>query len=690
MRILKAEAISTLTEENARLTNQMQLCESQERTMLSVSAQEMGLLGEAWSAVEQRIHMRPLVIRTHYFAYAAIKEGNLTHIRALSALPDSTTPGVLDTEECEREIERQKSNIAEFENTCSSLINKVTQHSVDYGESGPWATINQITSHYGTLIAACKTIIQEFENIKDAADTFSDQSYRFYVDAQCYVFDILAQSTSAVQSCIATGTYDASLCRTLTEGINEVRIDLARPYLTEEELAALRQALEDGTIGTDEIYDSGTFNEQLYSALAKLPDFMVKEDDVQAIADAYNNMWTRGHADAIRRFFEVSYLRNDSVAFPYFHPYTCHDQNLDTRDYVLFERSSLMDRVSACAQTDMLLRNKDSDSYHWYLAAANLIADVSASGSQMWCTPDGLDAELFAYTTRVTGELATISVLRFNSTIFNDDPKLNQSFENNPAYSIPASGTFISVSGEERAICNLLSEYRNAVIANEMLRDANEEYTDAELNHVFNALGFVYGTPLDVVLSKIPFLTNVLGLVDSAASLQAERQDLAFFQEASSGITDTTFSRIAASLNDNTVINECGFSLNISTFNQQRTAASNVCTPPFTRIYVSNASRDILGSLVAAYNNCTGRSYETETFLEEIASDTYNSVVSGGNHNSTYYFVAWCNAPAHLVYAEDVPGFGISSGDEASVHDTNYIYITTREDSNNNLKYPWE
>jgi len=204
VRIKILETISILTEENQRLRHQAALGTRQEQTMLSVSCRDLGLSGEAYATLEQRIKMRPLIIQTHYFAYERIRFANEKNIEALSALPNSITYGVLDTYECDDEILKAKRSIGWIFQARDDQIRSVTQASQScHGEyQSPNTTIATIKSTYAYLIDTQEEIIRHWEQIKQKAYDYYDLSSHIYSEAKDYVDLILKQSTTAVLGCM--------------------------------------------------------------------------------------------------------------------------------------------------------------------------------------------------------------------------------------------------------------------------------------------------------------------------------------------------------------------------------------------------------------------------------------------------------------------------------------------------------
>lgn len=239
MRINKIETISTLDLENTKLNAQIALCDEQEQTMLNVSCSELGLTGEGYNAIESRIQTRPLIIRTHSFAYEAIRSANISNSNLLSGLPDSMTAGVLDTDECDTEIEKIKQQIGRLNSAWDSLVSQAQISSESCHRISPATTISTINNTYSGLISAKEEMLRHWEGVKEAAFRYNTASSHMYTNAKDFVNRILSQASSAVEGCIANGSYDSSAYENLVSDLTIYRVRHARPYLTPEELAIM-------------------------------------------------------------------------------------------------------------------------------------------------------------------------------------------------------------------------------------------------------------------------------------------------------------------------------------------------------------------------------------------------------------------------------------------------------------------
>jgi len=676
MRIQKAATFFALNTENIGLTHQMQLCQNQERTMSHTSCSAYGLKGNAAKALEQRIQMRQLVIRTHYYAYESIQEANSKNIAMLSALPDSITPGVLDTEECADEINKAQQAIWDLTYSRDEQIDRLSQPKAipdtQYTQQNIYATIN----YYNSLIAPYEERIQDYRNRQDKAYAYAAASQDIYAQAQGYINGILKQSTSAVNNCIATGHYDKATYKNLLKGINDFKIKEATPYLTPDELLAYTQALADGAITDDDLYDaSGTFNTTLYAALAKLPQSLVEPDEVDATAQAYNRMWINNDDKAIEDLFRLSYVPYDPLA--------SYDQTADGRapyptyyfgeeSFACYSQSSLLDRISTTLQQDMHLHDKADKDYYSYLAAASLMDCVAGTNPYLWAYKNtGVQVVLITTPIWVNGETATIATLQFNPEL---NPKAdNLNTEASDAYDsfhAAFNPTFLSVSGDINTTYESLFEYQHDEISKEQYDEAYKEYlAGTDIGQLWQ----IYGSAVALaLLSKfIPYVGSLISTatlsMQWSLGYQNAQEGWIKAQELNKEQKDYSKARIGAYTDGGSVLSEFGYSLNAYTDGSPYPDETNMVKP---QIYISDEGRSVIDKLVDVYNadpdNTTSQGYAIDTFIKDMTYDTYDSVISDTHNtpNSTYGFVHWCGEAADLVDKES--GMDANPGDAIS------------------------
>ena len=216
LKINKDVTIQALEAENSRLEEQITSCTNQALAMSNVSCSDLGLKGKSYEAISNRINTRPLIIQTHSLAYEAIKAANITNAALLEALPDSPgTPGVLDTDECDREIENLRTDRANLESIRDELVEEARaafpkdslELPVTRLESH--SIIQTIRNEYAGLIEVKEEWIAYWESVIEQAYQYKSASSTVYANAKEFVTAALNDSTANVRSCMETGAYSA-------------------------------------------------------------------------------------------------------------------------------------------------------------------------------------------------------------------------------------------------------------------------------------------------------------------------------------------------------------------------------------------------------------------------------------------------------------------------------------------------
>lgn len=94
IRIVKSSAEQALSDENAKLENQMDACQAQVEAVGDISLE--GMEGAAAEAATQTIHMHKAVVESHYSLYESLRSANEKNKRAVSGLYP-TEGDVVDT-----------------------------------------------------------------------------------------------------------------------------------------------------------------------------------------------------------------------------------------------------------------------------------------------------------------------------------------------------------------------------------------------------------------------------------------------------------------------------------------------------------------------------------------------------------------------------------------------------------------
>lgn len=663
MRIDKTTTRETLSSENAALESQIAECARQEQTMANVSIEDAALFGMSYEVLEARIHKRPLLIQMHSFAYEAIKAANSRNIDLLSGLPDSTTPGVLSTEECDEEISKLNDARDRLQAAWSVQLYKAQSGGSSDANSNifSWTnTINNINATYSGLVSTNETLIRHWEEVKQAAYDYDKASAGLYTDAKDYIDQVLSKSSEAIYGCIATGGYGGSAYDALLSNYADYRVKIAKPYLNDDELAALKAALlDDGLITKEDIYD-GTLNENLYSALTKLPDNLVKQGDVEAVADAYNTMWNEYDTAAIERLIELSYVIEDIwVSGDY--PFTGTPEEakyLPVGSLFFFRQSSLIGRVSESVQNKFLMVDKDDESnnYQRLLAGANMLNLLDKDNRLLLNDRMGMDVELGIMEAKTGG--AVVCNLLFNQHI---DPTINIDVEKIKYMDTEIAGAFdlITFTGDLNVICTLMESQKK----------------EENLIDDFDYFGFFGKEALSTGLGAIPGgIGTVLSTVFSFGTELLEHQQQL---ERNAAIRDPQFVEIAA-FAENPLLKDLGFAFNLKT---DRGTSADFSTNAEMDIYASNNVQASISEAIKAFYPEPNSTYDARQLFSDLKYNTHRSVVpdieslttpSFLGPNRTQAFVYWCNESPTLQ-----DNLGADIGRIEEIH--NYDYIKNRE-----------
>lgn len=669
IKIEKTVTIDSLIAENASLATQIELCNSQEQAILSVSTEEAELSGVSYETIEERIHKRPFILNAHAFAYNEILDANMANIILLTTLPNSLTPGVLDTEECDQKISelealktiaRSRSFSPQYSIPPTTVEEPTTPSDLPYRCSDgnnytpklSYATPSEresaVKAYYAGLIATYDREIEHWEGVKEAANQYNELSKNLYVDAKNCIDQVLSTSTDAVNGCIANGEYGEAAFSTLLSNLVDYRVNLAKPYLNDDELAAYREALrDDGMITHDEIYN-GKLNEKLYTALAMLPDKYVQQKEVDAIADAYNNMWCKFDTDAIERFLELSYVIEDiwllTDAFPAETITPEEAANHPGGFMPTFRQASLLGRVSESAQSKlrMIDKNDTSDNYHRLLAGANMLNLVANENHLL--TNNKLEVEVELGIIEAKIGKAVISNVAFNP-YFPDHAYTTSFFlENFTDTKIDCAFSFTTFTGNLNALSVLMEDERK----------------DENIEDDFNLFGFFAKETLYNGVSKIPLVGDTLSSFTSLGFALHEHEQQ---KERNNAIRKSPFTSIAA-FSENPVLKDLGFAFNART---EWGESSDFTTNAELQVYLSNDVRDSITEAINAYND-PGSTYGIDNYISHIESNPYRAIVPNRETlnkpphtekllrdlnyplpDKTQSFIYWCGLEIELV-----------------------------------------
>ncbi len=700
MRILKAETLALLEAENTCLDTQISLCHQQEQTMLAVSLPDIGLQGDSFAALEERIKMRPSILRIHIAAYEEIKRANEKHSLMLSSLPDSLTLGVLDTAECDAEITRLRNEIDYLRGALYNLSATIDSYESIRGDDSPPSLVyNAAFATYSCSIEALEEAKKGWITALEAASDYERDAGRLYNGASDFLEKILGESTNAIRGCIERGSYSA---QTMLENFAEYRCKLAEEYLSSEELRELKIALYDGILDEADIYsgDPKYFDEDLYTILLKLPDSLVLQSDVEAIADIYNTMWINGDTFSIERIIELSYVNVSGVPrflnqpeYNEFELFSMEDDMEEMGYRPLFAHTSFLDRLAAASLEKLQGIEKDSENYQRLLAGANVL-DVVSRDEHIFYT-EKVDVELVYVEGEASDEGAgALTCLTFNSSESHRQPWLMTL--NGGEDELASAFSLILATGDLTVAANTMNALKNDYLADgefDMTAFMAEQGIATVLGYAAGAAGSAVEIPLIPITAMFDYWK---------AMEEAERANVA---------EDNRLGDLETACFGLDLLHECGFALNTRLDGNNTPGAF---LSPDVRIHFSSTAETLINDLAQEYNKPTEDwpyidVYDASLMRREIEESVFNSIISGRtpyqnlqnatvekpdylvtSPNITNEFLHWAAAPADLVYKEGtvLPDGSISSREKVIENPpSNYSFFKNRKNKDSMCFY---
>ena len=155
IRIVKSSAEQALSDENAKLENQMDACQAQVEAVGDISLE--GMEGAAAEAATQTMHMHKAVVESHYSLYESLRSANEKNKRAVSGLYP-TEGDVVDTKVAEQRLQEAQSEIArlrqEERRDVSFARQQNQQAQRDGGSAESLIDVQSISDGYSSLIAS--------------------------------------------------------------------------------------------------------------------------------------------------------------------------------------------------------------------------------------------------------------------------------------------------------------------------------------------------------------------------------------------------------------------------------------------------------------------------------------------------------------------------------------------------------
>ncbi|MDR0308998.1 MAG: hypothetical protein LBH87_03615 [Coriobacteriales bacterium] len=708
MRINTAAGATHLMQENANLQDNMSLAESQILTMQDI---DMGQLsGEAYKAIRENLVRRTQILKVHILVYEAIWRANNNNISKLRALPHST-PGILDREYCQEKIDAAHWEIK----NCRADISTIEGNYYSCHKTYPTTSVNAIKYD----ISAYERTIKDWQAKINAAEAYDSQSAGLYTEAQDLVSGILAQCTDSVQGRLNRGFYLAPALG-WTSGLDDMykdvyirhKIDMARTYMTDEELAAYILALgRDGVISAEDIYGQCEFNEVLYSGLAKLPQSCIADAEAAAVGEAYESMSLWGDTKSMERLFELSY-----VIIPELKDYSKNIyENIRVPGEPLLpiestswistlggflvpcQATPLLGRAYKTVADDLKKLDVGALGYKYLLAGADLLKQVSEDGRQIYGYMEvnsdqeniyhGVDFALnidFAQvavaetdengkpTTEMIDINAAVSTL---ATVPPVDPLLIQDLlsDGSPAYAT----AFVGITGDYSSIGILIDK----ALANSIPEGEGYTWTDAFVTGATLGVG-VFSAGTSIALTVLEEWVSAAATNEAADALNKSREanQKSDFCILSNGANN--FPSVMASTS-------YGFNYTVDADSMGNADPRNYLSPQ-VNVFRTNDVEKQMNEFLHYYNsdpNNQKAPLTLEEFDRQMTTQPAQSLLINGS-NDANSFLNWCDKQdADLVYKEDVAIGGKvvhSAGEKVSTGGlTNSDYIKHKDDYSN-------
>jgi hypothetical protein len=692
MRVFKAQAIEALNNESARLRELAASCEQQARTLEAVSFQGIGLRGEAYGALEARVRARAVVLRAHRAAFEAVMEANDEHVRLLEALPEAGQPGVLDVDECLAEAVRARQEAARLRASRGSVV-----RAIQNGGLEDIVVPAYVFHNYDEQIALYEEAARTCEGKAAAAQDYAVCSAGLYGEAAACVGGLLAASTRAVASCLGAGGWDRGAFEAL-EGLCAAhwKAKEAKAYLTPEQWEAYRAALAGGgvpgLVEEGELYSGGRLNEDLYAALARLPDRLVDGREAEACARAYAAMWAGPAPDiaSIERFFCLSYVPAEDDSLPVWgagaQGFGGYSPDYLVREFgcSYLQESPLLARIARASAAQLGALAPGDAGYDRALAATGLLASslsgcrIAANGpmvARLAVMEEGSRGGAGAGATLCRLELDCMS-----------GTAMRELASGNGVYAVAlpdCAYTVYSATGPLAGTAGLLDRLKRGALTRDEVDVFGIDFLAEE--SLSQAIGFIpgIGAPLSA-------------FCDYAFDIASQAEDV----RRGAAIRDGSYTDMLRAPYG--LLGECGFGLGV------RIPQSGVDPADYNAFhataYVPDAARPLIDAMAEAYSESLGAGpslgegqplyggsqpappvpYTADDFLRDIQEDTLGSLVAGEGANATWGFLAWGGpAPStDLVYR--------SSGEPVRVI-SNYHYLKWPDDEAcQDMRFKWE
>lgn len=252
-----------------------------------------GLDGEAYRAINQRIKKHAAYVQSQALFMQALSSGCAQNLKAAEQLEPSEQDGSVDTGRLNsaRFYAIQEKNKWE-ERSHNHFFTEVLGGSIGSAWENMCESIVQSKQHE----------INEYERKLHLVEEYIHKSESFYTLANSLEPTLIAMAKSqkaAVHNSYASMTWVNDLMKVSAEATKMLLAD----YLHGKELKAYQDAVKDGKITVNELYDAATHkpNLVLFRALGRIPAPLLSQQIIIATADSFNKIGTDPNASAAQR-----------------------------------------------------------------------------------------------------------------------------------------------------------------------------------------------------------------------------------------------------------------------------------------------------------------------------------------------------------------------------------------------------
>ena len=289
MRVNFTKVLSALNAENTVIDKKLEDCQDGISRLSKLALSEYGLQGKAYTAVEDTIHSRAPFLRAQWNAWEALRNGNLSHLAAISRLRGQGMHDEIDTDKLLARLWECYRQIAKCRDSQDALMTPKPEVKADSS-----IRLSQLTGGSLTLLEPLKTGLQKQ---LDLFYQYQQAAASFYAEAEAKIS--LLKAANADAALLLSGGAPQM------EWVDDVERDYAmhhtediKKFMAPAQYKALMAALgrkKDGSINLEsldpkKLYSNGKLNEDLWKALYALPKAYVTDGMAAAGVRAIEEM----------------------------------------------------------------------------------------------------------------------------------------------------------------------------------------------------------------------------------------------------------------------------------------------------------------------------------------------------------------------------------------------------------------